>query len=108
MRTKRFDRTQRDGWLLAESLRCPSCGAVLWGDKEYAWCKSFDCDYSVSWARLEIECYVYRNSQRLWGFNETLKFDESDRKLLELRIMQNQKEYRSGKGCNASDCPLLR
>lgn len=49
MARPRFIRENRTGWGLAYSLGCPDCGNRLWGDKTFAWCKSYDCSFHCTW-----------------------------------------------------------
>jgi len=46
------------GWILAMSLRCPKCENRLWGNKMFAWCKSFDCNFFVPWDEIDKKCSI--------------------------------------------------
>ena len=42
------------------SLACPQCHGRLYGDRKYAWCKAFDCDFYCRWGDLD---WVYKISE---------------------------------------------
>lgn len=62
----KFDRTKRKGWMIASSLSCPDCGNRLWGDKEFAWCKAYDCTFYCEWHHLNL---LYEMKVKMYGLH---------------------------------------
>jgi hypothetical protein len=59
-----FDRAERQSgkWLLAMSLACPRCTNRLWGDGEYVWCESYDCDFYCAWSEVDHKAFSFNKS----------------------------------------------
>lgn len=58
----RFDRTTREGWMIAASLACPTCGNRLYGDKVFSWCKAYDCSFVCSWEEVTTTAYLFNKN----------------------------------------------
>lgn len=66
------------GWILSPSLRCPNCENRLWGNKIFAWCKSFDCNFHIEWNNVEKVCNIVNPKLK---HNGTLTKNEFEEKI---------------------------
>jgi len=64
----KFNRVNRQGWMIASSLACPRCFGRLYGDKTFIWCKTYDCDFYCLWEDLDEEVYKF-NKKAIFSYN---------------------------------------